>query len=129
MVRVGVQAGLDHLADCSAAIRGPRIPLYRSRGPDMARIQLVLSNMPDLLRDIVADAVSGETDMEIAAEAQSVAELESCLNGERPDLIVAAEHDADFASASRRLLRARVPPTCTGPGPRHRRWATWAPRR
>jgi len=66
--------------------------------------------MPDLLRDIVADAVSGETDVEITAEARSLAELQRCVSTSRPDLIIAAEHDADFARASRRLLETRTLP-------------------
>jgi DNA-binding NarL/FixJ family response regulator len=80
----------------------------------LAQIKLVLSNMPDLLRDIVVNAVSAEADMEIAAEAHSVAELERYLIGAadsgRADLIVAAERDAEFARDSRRLLRSRALP-------------------
>jgi hypothetical protein len=76
----------------------------------LPQIHVVLSNMPDLLRDIIADAVSGETDMEITAEAHSVSELEWCMNTAHPDLVIAAEYDPDFARASRRLLAERTLP-------------------
>jgi DNA-binding NarL/FixJ family response regulator len=66
--------------------------------------------MPDLLRDIVANAVSTEPDIEIAAEARSVEELERFVDTQHPDLVIAAERDFAFARASRRLLNARALP-------------------
>jgi hypothetical protein len=66
--------------------------------------------MSHLLRDIVADAVAGEPDVEIAADVHSLDELERCINTVRPELVIAAERDPGFARASRSLLRRRLLP-------------------
>lgn len=75
-----------------------------------ARICVVLSNMPELLRDIVVDAVSAEPDIEIVGEARSVDELERFLEQRIADLVIAAERDANFARDGYRLLVTRAPP-------------------
>ena len=73
----------------------------------MTRIRVVLSNMPNLLRDIVADALSTESDIEIAGEAHSIGELKQLLDSGKTDVVVAAERDRAFARDCGHLLTAR----------------------
>ncbi len=74
------------------------------------QINIVLSNIPGLLRDIIVNAIASETDITIVAEAHSTGELERYLEAYPTDIVVAADRNPEFAADTQRLLESCVRP-------------------
>lgn len=71
----------------------------------MSQINVVLSNMPGLLRDILVDAIDAQPDIEITGEAVSPDDLDLLLETDGVDLVLASDRDRGFGPAHRLIER------------------------
>jgi chemotaxis response regulator CheB len=60
----------------------------------MTRIRIVLAALPALLRDIIADRLAHESDMEVVATIASTYALDGAVREFHPDIVLVAASEA-----------------------------------
>jgi DNA-binding NarL/FixJ family response regulator len=70
-------------------------------------IRIVLGTMPQMLRDIVREVLSGQPDMHIVGEADSDADLLRDLAVEAPDMVVLELAGLGLGGTGTRVLQQR----------------------
>jgi DNA-binding NarL/FixJ family response regulator len=70
------------------------------------RLRIAIVNMPQMLREIIREVVSPESDMEVAGEFSGTTDLLEAVERTRADFVITGTEDADVAGVGR-LLRMR----------------------
>jgi DNA-binding NarL/FixJ family response regulator len=96
------EPGLHPICAIGWMVPDRRGPHNADRGGSMSNIRVLIRDAPTMLRDILAQAISSEPDMDVIPEPMAVPPTDEQLGS--PDVIVVGTSDAPPAEGARALL-------------------------
>lgn len=99
--------------------------------PETATKRVLLFDMPQLLRDLVRDAVSGQTDLEVVGELDDESQLDAAVSSTSPSVVIVGTDGAEISEACQALFEVRPRLRVLALATRRGRSVVWelAPRR